>query len=95
MRLSLHAASVALAVLSSACSAQSVDTHQPIDDETWARAQAEARARIERQIRPQQARNVILFVADGMSVPTITAARIFDGQQNGAGTDDALLLFLP
>lgn len=88
MRLSLHAASVALAVLSSACSAQSVDTHQPIDDETWARAQAEARARIERQIRPQQARNVILFVADGMSVPTITAARIFDGQQNGAGTDD-------
>lgn len=88
MRFSFHAATVALTVLSSACSAQPVESDSAIDDETWVRAQAEARARIERQIRPQQARNVILFVADGMSVPTITAARIFDGQQNGAGTDD-------
>lgn len=88
MRVSITAAVSALAAISTICSAgqaQSVDDGR---DETWARAQAEARARIERRIRPQQARNVILFVADGMSIPTITAARIFDGQENGLGADD-------
>ena len=30
-----------------------------------------------------KARNVILFIGDGMSVTTLTAARIFEGQQKG------------
>ena len=29
------------------------------------------------------AKNVILFIGDGMGVSTITAARIFDGESNG------------
>ena len=29
------------------------------------------------------AKNVILFVGDGMSIPTITAARIYAGQKRG------------
>ena len=31
----------------------------------------------------RKARNVILFIGDGMSVTTLTAARIFEGQQKG------------
>ena len=31
----------------------------------------------------RKARNVIIFIGDGMSVTTLTAARIFEGQQNG------------
>lgn len=56
---------------------------QTLRDETWERARVEADARIAGLIRPQRARNVILFVADGMSIDTITAARIFDGQEEG------------
>ena len=32
---------------------------------------------------PLHARNVILFIGDGMGVSTLTAARIYQGQQNG------------
>ena len=31
----------------------------------------------------KSAKNIILFVGDGMSIPTITAARIYAGQQRG------------
>jgi alkaline phosphatase len=49
---------------------------------------AERRAAFE---RPGQARNVILFVGDGMSLATVAAARIFDGQQKGeSGESNAL-----
>lgn len=38
-----------------------------------------------------QAKNVILFVGDGMSLPTVAAARILDGQRKGgAGEDNRL-----
>ncbi len=53
--------------------------------DSWARAQAEAARRQAVQLRPQQARNVILFIADGMSIPTIAAGRIFLGEQTGEG----------
>ena len=35
------------------------------------------------QMKPNmnRAKNVILFVGDGMGISTVTAARIFDGQQ--------------
>lgn len=37
------------------------------------------------------AKNVILFVGDGMGITTITAARIFKGQQKGnSGEEDSL-----
>ena len=31
----------------------------------------------------RKARNVIIFIGDGMSVTTLTAGRIFEGQQKG------------
>ena len=39
------------------------------------------------------ARNVILFVADGMDITTITAARIFDGQSRGEEGEENFLSF--
>ena len=38
-------------------------------------------------------RNVILFVGDGMSVATVTAARIFEGQQRGEPGEENYLSF--
>ncbi len=38
-------------------------------------------------------RNVILFVGDGMGVSTVTAARIFDGQQRGQSGEENYLSF--
>lgn len=40
-----------------------------------------------------QARNVILFIADGMSLTTITAARIYDGQSRGMSGEENYLPF--
>ena len=55
----------------------------PTDDEWWKAGearlkQAEAAPRIN-----SPARNVILFVGDGMDLTTVTAARILQGQQRG------------
>jgi alkaline phosphatase len=60
-------------------------------DRTWQRAQSDLSARLNIEHRPQRARNVIVFIADGMSIPTIAAARIFDGQQsNRSGVENSL-----
>lgn len=40
-----------------------------------------------------QARNVILFIGDGMGVSTVTAARIFDGQSKGMSGEENVLSF--
>lgn len=42
---------------------------------------------------PPPARNVILFVGDGMGVSTVTAARIFEGQRRGESGEENLLSF--
>jgi alkaline phosphatase len=39
------------------------------------------------------AKNVILFIGDGMGVSTVTAARIFDGQSRGATGEENVLSF--
>lgn len=41
----------------------------------------------------ERARNVILFVGDGMGLPTVTAARILEGQQRGESGEANLLSF--
>jgi alkaline phosphatase len=51
-------------------------------DASYDSAAAAVQARIdERGVKP--AKNVILFVGDGMSIPTVTAARIYAGQKRG------------
>ena len=55
---------------------------QQSGDDYYLNAQAAIDAKIAaRGLRP--AKNVILFVGDGMSIPTITAARIYAGQKRG------------
>ncbi|MEQ1638444.1 MAG: alkaline phosphatase [Methylococcales bacterium] len=41
----------------------------------------------------KKAKNVILFVGDGMGISTITAARIYDGQQKGGHGEENSLYF--
>ncbi len=43
--------------------------------------------------RPHHAKNVILFLGDGMGVSTVTAARIFEGQQQKRDGERNLLSF--
>lgn len=42
---------------------------------------------------PPRARNVILFIGDGMGISTVTAARIFDGQARGVDGESNVLPF--
>lgn len=56
-----------------------------------ARAQVEANLRL--TPNTQRARNVILFVGDGMGVTTITAARILEGQMRGLKGEENALSF--
>jgi len=42
---------------------------------------------------PAKAKNVILFIGDGMGVSTVTAARIFDGQSQGKKGEEHALAF--
>jgi len=55
------------------------------------RAAVDRNARIEPDRR--RARNVILFVGDGMGITTITAARILEGQQQGMKGEENELSF--
>ena len=43
--------------------------------------------------QPARARNVIVFLGDGMSIPTIAAARILDGQRKGGSGEGNRLAF--
>jgi alkaline phosphatase len=45
------------------------------------------------QPAPAVARNVILFIGDGMGVSTVTAIRILDGQRKGLAGEDNVLPF--
>ena len=53
-----------------------------IDDAYYQRADEAVRSRLSENFKPQ-AKNVILFVGDGMGVSTVTAMRIYAGQSQG------------
>ena len=63
------------------------------DDSYFNAARAELEALLARQPNVREAKNVILFVGDGMSIPTITAARILEGQQAGGDGESNHLAF--
>lgn len=41
----------------------------------------------------KRAKNVILFLGDGMSIATVTASRIYSGQKQGEAGEDSELSF--
>ena len=54
---------------------------------------ASSSVRAKEAARAGRARNVILFVGDGMGIATITAARILEGQQRGETGEENRLSF--
>ncbi len=64
-----------------------------VNDSYFKQAQAEMEKITARQPNTGKAKNVILFVGDGMSIPTVTAARIFDGQKKGVDGESNKLSF--
>ncbi len=82
-----------LAVLS-LCAPALAQSSLPQAGDSYFRAAQEQLARLEaRQPNTGKAKNVILFVVDGLSVPTITAARILEGQLAGRDGASNLLGF--
>ena len=63
------------------------------DPGDYQRAAASVEARARAGSPPKRARNVILFVGDGMGISTITAARILEGQQRGESGEQNHLSF--
>jgi alkaline phosphatase len=62
--------------------------------DSWRESGQRTLAELQRAaLAPTGARNVILFVGDGMGVATVTAARILDGQQRGASGEENVLAF--
>ncbi|MEX0739473.1 MAG: alkaline phosphatase [Pseudohongiella sp.] len=62
--------------------------------EHWqALGQAELQRALARTPNTSQAKNIILFVGDGMGISTVTAARIFDAQLRGSAGEENLLSF--
>ena len=50
----------------------------------WAAIDAAKRVKVRKK-----AKNVILFIGDGMGISTLTAARIFEGQSRGESGEEA------
>ena len=64
-----------------------------LDERDAAYWRAAGRARVAERASDARARNVILFVGDGMGVSTVTAARILAGQLAGGSGEEHLLSF--
>lgn len=52
-----------------------------------------ANTAIQRGSSKARAKNIILFVGDGMSLPTVAASRIYEGQSRGQSGEENLLSF--
>jgi alkaline phosphatase len=62
--------------------------------DAWYRAGDETlRSALARRMSDEPARNVILFIGDGMSLSTVTAARILEGQLRGQPGEENMLSF--
>ncbi len=81
-RFALAAASLILAGCASAPAAGPITAPVQAGDSYYQKASAAVDARIAERGRPH-AKNVILFIGDGMGVSTVTAARIYAGQSQG------------
>ena len=65
-----------------------------LDPTYWIRiGQEELSRALNRQTINRRAKNVILFVGDGMGVTTVTAARIHQGQRLNKSGEEGLLFF--
>jgi len=80
-----------LLAVSNMVQAQALPAHQT-SNAWFVEAQTTLQQRLART-SAASARNVILFVGDGMGISTLTAARILDGQQQGRSGEEGFLSF--
>jgi len=83
--------SVILMSVVSACEQPPPDARAPSVEPLTLHRSLQSRANIVRNV--STAKNVILFIGDGMGVTTVTAARIFDGQSKGMSGEENVLPF--
>ncbi|HUF04053.1 MAG TPA: alkaline phosphatase [Aridibacter sp.] len=75
-------------------SADGFQTKREETRDTWRRDGLEMVNRAKQiKLRRGKAKNVILFIGDGMGVSTVTAARILEGQQRGESGEENWLSF--
>ncbi len=89
--LALGSSLLAMTAASTAAFAQ--DTIIQSGDSYFTAAQAELSRKIAEQQNVTRAKNIVLFVVDGLSVPTITASRIHEGQLRGVDGESNVLSF--
>jgi len=78
----------------SAGAADSKDAGSAASSNSWFEdGQAALAARKTQRRNKKHAKNVILFIGDGMDPTTVAAARIFDGQSRGEDGEENLLSF--
>jgi alkaline phosphatase len=94
MKLKFGAALLFTTMVSSTLGQTSFPIKRAENRETWKR---DGWAAIDKakgeKIRKGKAKNVILFIGDGMGVSTLTAARIFEGQRRGESGEENRLSF--
>ena len=61
--------------------------------ESSERLKAASRVVARQTNQPRLAKNIILFIGDGMSIATVTAARILEGQNRGLSGEENFLSF--
>ena len=72
-----------VAVLGFSAQASAQQALPQVNDAYFKAAQQQLAARLALQPINGQAKNIILMVGDGMSMATVTAARIYEGQKRG------------
>jgi alkaline phosphatase len=86
----LLATAAGLALMAPAAFAEDARLSQG-DDPYYKQAEAAMQRIMTQQRNTNRAKNVILIVGDGMGFSTVTAARIFEGQQRGVDGESNVL----
>ncbi len=77
-----------------ACATPNTSQTKPESPDQWyADGQQALQQALETKARTGRAKNIILFVGDGMGVSTVTTARIFEGQQRDENGEENRLSF--
>lgn len=82
-----------VAILSAAAPAAAQPTAVQSADPYFTAGREAVRAAMARRPNTRRAKNVILFVGDGMGLSTVTASRIFEGQSRGVDGESNMLSF--
>ena len=91
--LARHILIVLSALTACSCSHLETATEERLSDPWWQSGQQALAERLRVKPNYRKAKNVILFIGDGMGVSTVTAGRIYDGQTRGEPGEENMLSF--